>query len=85
MPRAKPFCWRSCGTLYTGFRCPQCYPPTKKKKRRGRSRSGGGGRRSRVTAAQVLGRSMLPVNIDAVPDPPPRDADVPSEEESPLN
>lgn len=65
MPRTSPFQCHTCGTLYTGGRCPKCYP---KKPRRGRGgrRRGGGGRRVGTTAAQVLGCSYLPVNVEAV-------------------
>lgn len=59
MPRAKPYRCHTCGTLYTGARCPKCYPPKK--------RSGGGSRsrKSRTTAAQVLGRDRLPPAVNA--------------------
>ncbi len=63
MPRVNPFQCHSCGTLYTGGRCPKCYP--KRGRTQGVKRSGGGG--SRRTAVQVLGHSWLPVNPDAAP------------------
>jgi len=61
MPRAKPFQCRRCGTLYTGGRCPMCYPPRKRRGSGGR-RVGGVGRR---TASAVLGR-VLAVNVEAL-------------------
>lgn len=63
MPRAKPFRCHTCGTLYTGGRCPKCYPKRGKGQGAGRS---GGGRRGRWTAASVLGRGALPVDVDFV-------------------
>lgn len=60
MPRAKPFQCRRCGTLYTGGRCPKCYPAQKRRVTRGRKSGGGAGRR---TATSVLGR-WSPVNVD---------------------
>lgn len=71
MPRSKPFRCHTCRALYTGARCPKCFP----KKQQGSKRAGrrSGRRRSRrvgrTTAVQVLGRSLLPVNVDAVPEP----------------
>lgn len=64
MPRSQPFQCHTCGTLYTGGRCPKCHP------KRGK---GVGGRwasrsRARATAAQVLGRETLPVDVEAVSD-----------------
>ncbi len=63
MPRAKPFQCRRCGTLYTGGRCPKCYPARKRRVTCGRKSGGGVGRR---TASAVLGRAMLPVNVEAL-------------------
>lgn len=65
MPRSKPLRCHTCGTLYTGGRCPKCYPKRGKKQGAGGGH-GGGGRRGRWTAAQVLGRGVLPVNVDCV-------------------
>lgn len=63
MPRAKPFRCHTCGTLYTGGRCPKCHPKRSKRQGAGWGHGGGRGRRS---AAQVLGRGELPVNVDTV-------------------
>ncbi|MBN2391642.1 MAG: hypothetical protein JXR84_13035 [Anaerolineae bacterium] len=65
MPRAKPFRCHTCGTLYTGGRCPKCYPKKSKRRRAGWGSSGG--QRGRRTAASVLGHAPWPVNVD-VPD-----------------
>ncbi|MBN2002047.1 MAG: hypothetical protein JXA21_01715 [Anaerolineae bacterium] len=67
MPRVNPFQCHSCGTLYTGGRCPKCYPKRGRKSGGHRSGGGGGRRTARHLAAQVLGHSWLPVNPDAVP------------------
>ena len=62
MPRAKPYRCHTCGTLYTGARCPKCYPPKKKRRSSGgRSRS----HKARTTAAQVLARDRLPPAVNA--------------------
>jgi hypothetical protein len=64
MPRSRPFQCHQCGTLYTGGHCPKCHP------KRGKSRGGWWASRSRgrTTAAQVLGRDALPVDVGAVSD-----------------
>ena len=60
MPRSKPLRCHTCGTLYTGGRCPKCYP-SKRSKGQGAGRSGSG-RRGRWTAASVLGHEPWPVD-----------------------
>jgi hypothetical protein len=64
MPRGKPFRCHTCGTLYTGGRCPKCHPPKKGRGisgRTGRPRSG-----RRWTAASVLGHEPWPVDVPDV-------------------
>ena len=66
MPRVRPFRCHTCGTLYSGGRCPKCHP--KRSTKQGAGRGSGGGRRGRWTAASVLGHEPWPVDVDGLDD-----------------